>query len=41
MSKKYFRGREVEGWIIISDKEEAFKEKVNLLMEEYDFEDFQ
>lgn len=41
MSKKYFRGQEVEGWVIISDTESAFKEKVNSLMEEYDFEDFQ
>ena len=41
MSKKYFRGQEVEGWVIISDKEEPFTAKVNSLMEEYDFEDFQ
>jgi len=39
---KRFRGKEVIGWKTITERsEETFDEKVNQLMEHYDFEDFQ
>jgi hypothetical protein len=41
MTRKYFRGQEVEGWFIITSREADFQDKINELMEEYEFEDFQ
>ena len=39
---KFFRGTKVEGWEVVEDtNREQFQEKINHLMERFDFMDFQ